>query len=119
MKSIHSLYGEVNINKIGVINIPHETYKLKDNEFKWLKNKLSEKGIIVSLMDNDRTGMIEAIYLRDKYNILPLIIPKVYKAKDFSELFRFNNKEDIYKLIINTINQVKDYAEEIYYGNPF
>ena len=119
LKSIHSLYGEVNINKIGVINIPHETYKLKDNEFKWLKNKLSEKGIIVSLMDNDRTGMIEAIYLRDKYNILPLIIPKVYKAKDFSELFRFNNKEDIYKLIINTINQVKDYAEEIYYGNPF
>lgn len=119
LKKIHSLHGEVNINQIGIINIPHETYKLRDNEFQWLRNKLSPKGIIVSLMDNDRTGKIEANYLKKEFNILPLIIPKCYKAKDFSELFRFNNKHKIYKLIINTINQINDYADEIYNGNPF
>lgn len=119
LKSMQSLYGELNINKIGIINIPHETYKLRDNEFKWLQSKLSEKGIIVSLMDNDRTGKIEANYLRKEYNILPLIIPKKYQAKDFSELIMKNNKQEIYKLIINTINQIIQYAENEYNGNPF
>lgn len=119
LKSMQSLYGELNINKIGIINIPHETYKLRDNEFKWLHSKLSEKGIIVSLMDNDRTGKIEANYLRKEYNILPLIIPKKYQAKDFSELIMKNNKQEIYKLIINTINQIIQYAEDKYNGDPF
>lgn len=119
LKSMQSLYGELNINKIGIINIPHETYKLRDNEFKWLQSKLSEKGIIVSLMDNDRTGKIEANYLRKEYNILPLIIPKKYQAKDFSELIMKNNKQEIYKLIINTINQIIQYAEDKYNGDPF
>ena len=119
LKMIHSLYGELNINKIGLINIPHETYKLRDNEYFWLRNKLSNKGIIVSLMDNDRTGKIEANYLRKEYNILPLIIPKQYQAKDFSELIMKNNKEEIYQLIINTINQIKQYAEDKYNGDPF
>ena len=119
LKSMQSLYGELNINKIGIINIPHETYKLRDNEFKWLYSKLSEKGIIVSLMDNDRTGKIEANYLRKEYNILPLIIPKKYQAKDFSELIMNNNKQEVYKLIINTINQVIQYAEDKYNGDPF
>lgn len=116
LKSIRSLYGEINI---GLINIPHETYKLRDNEYKWLRNKLNEKGIIVSLMDNDRTGMLEAQYLRKDFNILPLIIPKEYQAKDFSELIMKNNKQKINKLIINTINQIKQYAEEKYNGDPF
>lgn len=119
LKSMQSLYGELNINKIGIINIPHETYKLRDNEFKWLQSKLSEKGIIVSLMDNDRTGKIEANYLRKEYKILPLIIPKKYQAKDFSELIMKNNKQEIYKLIINTINQIIQYAEDKYNGDPF
>ena len=119
LKSMQSLYGELNINKIGIINIPHETYKLRDNEFKWLYSKLSEKGIIVSLMDNDRTGKIEANYLRKEYNILPLIIPKKYQAKDFSELIMKNNKQEIYKLIINTINQIIQYGEDKYNGDPF
>ena len=116
MKSIHSLYGEINI---GLINIPHETYKLRDNEYKWLRNKLNEKGILVSLMDNDRTGLLEAQYLRKEFNILPLIIPKNYQAKDFSELIMKNNKQKINKLIINTINQLKQYAEDKYNGDPF
>lgn len=119
LKMIQSLYGELDINKIGLINIPHETYKLRDNEYFWLRNKLSDKGIIVSLMDNDRTGKIEANYLKKEYNILPLIIPKQYQAKDFSELIMKNDKQKIYKLIINTINQIKEYAESKYNGDPF
>ena len=116
LKSINSLYGQINI---GIINIPHETYRLRDNEYSWLKSKLSNKGIIVSLMDNDRPGKLEAIWLRDNYNILPLIIPKDYKAKDFSELFIYNSKDEINNLIINTINQVIQYANDKYNGDPF
>ena len=118
LKSIFP-YGEFNINKIGVINIPHETYKLKDTEYSWLNSKLSEKGIIVSLMDNDRTGMVEAQYLRKRFDILPLIIPKEFQAKDFSELFIYNSKDKINDLIITTIKQLYEYAENQYYGNPF
>lgn len=119
LKTINSLYGLNNINKIGLINIPHETYKLRSNEYKWLLSKLSNKGIIVSLMDNDRTGMIEAQYLRKEFDILPLIIPKQYQAKDFSELIMKNDKKVIHNLIINTINQIKQYAEDKYNGDPF
>ena len=119
LKIVSSLYRETNINNIGVINIPHETYKLKDKEYVWLKNKLSDKGIIVSLMDNDRTGKLEAQYLRKEFNILPLIIPKDYNAKDFSELFINNSKETIYELIINTLNKLNKYAEDKYNGDPF
>lgn len=119
LKIISSLYRETNINNIGVINIPHETYKLKDKEYIWLRNKLSDKGIIVSLMDNDRTGKLEAQYLRKEFNILPLIIPKDYNAKDFSELFINNSKEIIYELIINTLNKLNKYAEDKYNGDPF
>lgn len=119
LKTINSLYGQNNINKIGLINIPHETYKLRSNEYKWLLSKLSDKGIIVSLMDNDRTGMIEAQYLRKEFDILPLIIPKQYQAKDFSELIMKNDKKVIHNLIINTINQIKQYAEDKYNGDPF
>lgn len=119
LKMLLSLYGELNIDRIGVINIPHETYKLRDNEYFWLKNKLSQKGCIVSLMDNDRTGKIEAIYLKKEYNILPLIIPKSYKAKDFSELFKYNKITEINNLIINTIKKVNEYAEKKYNENPF
>ena len=119
LKMLQSLYGELNIDKIGLINIPHETYKLRDNEFKWLRNKLSDKGIIVSLMDNDRTGKIEANYLRKEYGILPMIIPKQFQAKDFSELFKYNSIEQINNLIINTIKQLNKYAEDKYNGDPF
>lgn len=119
LKALQSLYGELDIIKIGLINIPHETYRLKPNEYNWLKSKLSEKGIIVSLMDNDKTGKLEANFLRKEYNILPMIIPKQYKAKDFSELFLFNSKLDIYNLIVNTIQKLKEYADVQYNGNPF
>lgn len=106
------LYGELIKDRIGIINIPHETYKLRNNEYDWLQSKLTENGKIVSLMDNDRTGKIEAIWLRDTYNIIPIIIPNRYKVKDFAELVANNNFKTISDLIINTIQYIKEYEEK-------
>lgn len=105
LKSMRSLYGELNI---GVINIPHETYKLRQTEYNWLKSKLKDDGLLVSLMDNDRTGMLESVWLRDEYDIIPIIIPKEYNAKDFSELVSINKKH-IEDIINNTIKQLIEY----------
>lgn len=107
LRRITSLYGGVNKNCIGVINIPHETYRLKQNEYDWLAGKLKNKGKIVSLMDNDNTGKHEAIWLRNNYNIIPLIIPSIYRAKDFAELIANNNFDNIIKLVIKTIKYIK------------
>lgn len=107
-----SLYGGVIKDKIGVINIPHETYKLRQNEYDWLRGKLTDNGKIVSLMDNDRTGKLEAIWLRDNYQIIPLIIPSSYRAKDFAELVANNKFSDVSNLIINAINYIKDYERK-------
>lgn len=112
IKRISSLYGRSGLNReipsIGVINVPHETYKLRQNEFDWLRNKLAENGSLVSLMDNDRTGKLESIWLRHNFNIEPILIPKEYNAKDFSELIVNNNFDVVSKLVINTINNIRD-----------
>lgn len=102
-----SLYGGTNI-KIGVINIPHETYKLKTIELEWLKDKLIHDGEIVTFMDNDRTGMLEAIYFRDTFNFKPILIPKEYECKDFSELANKVSINNIYNLIDETIEKIKN-----------
>lgn len=87
-----------NLN-IGVINIPHETYKLREIEFKWLFSKLNKNSCILSLMDNDTTGINEAMYLKYTYNIPPIFIPKYYNAKDFADCIKNNKETDINKLI--------------------
>ena len=104
----NSLYGRLNI---GIINIPHETYKLRQNEYDWLNSKLSDNGKIVSLMDNDRTGKIEAIWLKYNYNIIPIIISAKYKAKDFAELVSISNFNDINKYITQTIKYIDNYEQ--------
>ena len=109
---LSSLYGELNKSCIGVINVPHETYRLRQNEFDWLSGKLNKNGKIVSLMDNDITGKCEAIWLRDNYNIIPLLIPKEYNAKDFAELIYNNKIEDVANLIINAIKYIQKYERK-------
>lgn len=106
------LYGGLIKDRIGIINIPHETYKLRNNEYDWLQSKLTENGKIVSLMDNDRTGKIEAIWLRNTYSIIPIIIPDNYKSKDFAELVANNNFKTISNLIVSTIQYIKEYEEK-------
>lgn len=108
---INSLYGGVD-KKVGVINIPHETYKLRQNEFDWLKGKLSDRGKIVSLMDNDSTGKHEAVWLRNNYQITPLLIPVIYCAKDFAELVSKHKFDEVVNLIKQTINYISNYERK-------
>lgn len=96
---------------IGIINIPHETYNLRPIEYGWLTNKLKDDGIILSLMDNDRTGKLEAAKLRRLYYIYPLFIPKKYGAKDFAELVSITNKTTIKSIILETIKYINDYVK--------
>ncbi len=112
VNKITSLYGGDNIGCIGVINIPHETYRLRQNEYDWLAGKLNATGKIVSLMDNDITGKKEAIWLRNNYRIIPIIISIDYKAKDFSELIANNDFNLVYELIIDTIKYINTYERK-------
>lgn len=98
---------------IGVINLPSENYKLKTNEYEWLKNKLNENGIIVSLLDFDTTGRCGAKYLYETYNIPYIFITRGefglydYGGKDFSDLHKCYNIKQLNKFINETIT----YAE--------
>lgn len=111
--NIDKVFKNNNINNIsiGVINIPHETYKLRQNEYNWLISKV-RNGFILSFMDNDRTGKLEAKWLKDNYNIKPILINnKEYDAKDFSELISKYGYLKIEELILLTLNNIIDYGE--------
>lgn len=95
--------------KVGFINIPHETYRLREFEYTWMISKLNFDGKLISLMDNDRRGLEEAQWLRKTYNIQPIIIPKELGAKDFAEL---RSKYDITQIT----NFIKDTLEFLNYG---
>ena len=112
LMNMDSLYGGGYFKQIGVINIPHETYKLRQNEYDWLKSKLNNNGVIVSLMDNDRVGKLEAKWLKDHFNILPIIIPKTYNVKDFAELINAYKLNKVAPIIIETINKIKEYEHK-------
>lgn len=100
------LYGEDFTMKIGVINIPHETYRLRPNEYGWLYSKLNKTGYIVSLMDNDRPGKLQSIWLLNNFDIEPLLIPKNTYSKDYSEYrHRFGEKHSV-NLIFETANKI-------------
>lgn len=122
------LYGGVNGNQkqsIGVIAIPHETYRLRSNEFDWIKSKLNIDGKIVSLMDNDIVGIKEAIWLKDTYDIIPVLIPKRYKSKDFAELASSCNRKQLMeaiqecKIYIDNYHDKKDTAPIDWGQNDF
>lgn len=107
-------------SKILVLNLPSENYKLKHNEFAFLKSILNPNGIIISLLDFDNTGRAGASYMKEAYNIPYIFITRGefglpdYKAKDFSDLVEFNGLTNgiIKKYIIDTYNYVNNkYAE--------
>ncbi len=103
--------GLVDIDKISVINIPHETYKLSQNEYNWIRERCP-KGKIISLMDNDITGIKEAIYLRNNFDIYPIVIPRSYEVKDFSELISTYPIELVNEYFKETINLIYSDGEE-------
>ena len=97
---------------IGVINIPHETYKLRKVEYDWLKQKVGSDGYLISFMDNDRVGKREAVLLLREYSIIPILIPDEYDAKDFSELISKYSEDTINNLVFDTINYISENYDE-------
>lgn len=108
-------YGGTFPYNIGVINIPAENYRINTTEYYWLYDKLKEKDPyrLVTLMDNDKTGYAEAAYLRRKYRMPAIIIPKEYNSKDFSELRSNYNSKDCSNFINQTIKYIKEYVKRI------
>ena len=105
----HFFKGDKYKDKIGLINIPNETYHLRDFEYDWICSKASDNCKITSLMDNDETGIKESKYLRDTFNIIPLLIPRKYQNKDFAEFVSVNTKEEIKSLIDKTLKYLNAY----------
>lgn len=110
IKQSKFLYGEA--VKIGHIGLPHETYRLRQNEHDWLYGKLSDDGMLVSLMDNDRAGMMQAIWLEKNFRITPVLIPKWYNVKDISEFREAKGFKYTSQIVFETINIIKDGTRE-------
>lgn len=111
------LYGGASKTKaklnIGVVNLPSESYLLKQKEYDWLVNKLAPNGIILSLLDFDHTGRVSAKYMKDTYNIPYLFITRGefglpnYGCKDFSDLHDKYTKDEIKQFVNETMTYVK------------
>ena len=107
------LYGGARKLNIGVINLPSEIYRLKQIEYDWLVKKLADDGMILSLLDFDKTGRNGAKYLEEEYNIPYLFITRGefglpnFNCKDFADLHDKFNKNQINKFIEDT----KKYVE--------
>jgi hypothetical protein len=98
---------------IGVINLPSENYRLKANEYEWIKKKLSDDGMIISFLDFDRTGREGAKYLLDTYDIPYVFITRGefglvdYGCKDFADLHDKYTNDEIDQFIKETISYVE------------
>lgn len=98
---------------IGVINLPSENYRLKANEYEWIKKKLSDDGMIISFLDFDRTGREGAKYLLDTYNIPYIFITRGelgledYGCKDFADLHDKYSNNEIDRFIKETLRYVE------------
>ena len=110
----HTFYGGAGkALTIGVVNLPSENYRLKANEYDWLKNRLADDGMIVSLLDFDRTGRDGADYLLSTYNIPYLFITRGefglenYGCKDFADLHDKYSNDEIDNFIKDTLRYVE------------
>ena len=104
---------------IGIVNLPSENYHLKQNEYDYLYNKLTDNGMIFSLLDFDRTGRLGAKYLQETYGIPYLFITRGefglpnYKAKDFADLHEVYSVEQINNFLKETVTYVRLKYERI------
>lgn len=127
----YPLYGGANNEKlnIGIINLPSESYNLKQNEYNYLVGKLKNTGMILSLMDFDRTGRKCSKYLEEVYNIPYLFITRGelglpnLECKDFADLHDKFTKEEINVFIKDTLKYVelkfKQNNEDSYFADDF
>ena len=110
----HPLYGgrESKLN-IGIVNLPSENYKLKENEYQYLQRKLATDGMILSFLDFDATGRAGAKYLEETYGIPYLFITRGelglenFECKDFSDLHDKFTIEEINRFIKDTLKYVE------------
>lgn len=113
--------GDGNKLNIGIINLPSENYKLHQEEYDYIHNKLSKNGMIISLLDFDYTGRNGAKYLYDTYNIPYMFITRGefglenYSAKDFAELKEQYSDNVINQFIQETLSYINiRYKEKNY-----
>lgn len=105
---------------VGIVNLPSESYKLKQIEYDFLIDKLHPKhGVLLSFMDFDRQGRECAKYLKDVYKIPYIFITNgqlglaSYGAKDFAELTECYSQQVIHEFIQETYDEIiKEIIEE-------
>lgn len=97
---------------VGVINIPHETHKLTQEEYTFLNTKLKPNGKLITLFDNDRTGYMCSIEYNKTWNTIPICIPRELNAKDFAELKSLYSPETINNYISQTLEYIKTNYED-------
>ena len=68
-------------------------------------------------MDNDKVGKIEAIWLRDTFNIIPILISKEYKVKDFAEFISVYKIDGLKNKIYDLLNYINNYERKISKSN--
>jgi len=113
LSAIPSYGGANDALRIGIVNLPSESYHLRQIEYDYLVNKLARNGQIISLLDFDRTGRNGAKYLKETYGIPYIFITRGefglpdYKAKDFTDLHEVYSIEEINTFIQETFTYVK------------
>lgn len=112
--SSHLFYGGARAKlNIGIVNLPSENYKLNDNEYNYLYNKLKADGKIISLLDFDTTGRNGAKYLSETYGIPYIFITRGefglpnYHCKDFADLHDKYSINEINQFINETLDYVR------------
>lgn len=110
----HPFYGGDDVElKIGVINLPHETHRLRQEEYQYLISRLTPGGKLISLLDFDKAGRNGAKFLQETYGIPYIFITRGefglldYNAKDFSDLYLTYTKDEINEFVKNTIIYVR------------
>ena len=113
----HPSYGGASV---GIVNLPSESYHLRQIEYDYLSSKLARNGMIISLLDFDQTGRAGAKYLQETYNIPYMFITRGefglpnYEAKDFTDLHEVFTIEEINTFIQETFTYVRiKYKNEV------
>lgn len=108
----HPLYRGGQKLNIGIVNLPSESYHLKETEYNYLVKRVIHPNNILSLLDFDRTGRQGAKYLKDYFNINYLFITRGefelynYGAKDFSDLHDKYTNDEINEFIDETLTYI-------------
>jgi hypothetical protein len=88
LKDVMSLYEVVGIP---AISVQSETCFMKSSVATEYKTRFKK---VVSLFDNDFQGREQGDTYKRLYDIDPIFIPKLYNAKDFSDLVKFIGSYD-------------------------